>query len=137
MSRVRSPTARSRSAAEPASQRMSIWQCKASILAARSHSLRILDMWYISRHEGPLALSVKDPEADRLAREVVARTGETLTQAVVVALRERLARLRGRGKRRRLRDELREIAQRCTQLPTLDDRSGDEILGYDDRGLPR
>jgi len=84
-----------------------------------------------------MALSVKDPEADRLAREVVARTGETLTQAVVVALRERLARLRGRGKRRRLRDELREIARRCTQLPTLDDRPGDEILGYDDRGLPR
>src|SRR2546428_10532465 len=43
-----------------------------------------------------MALSVKDPEADRLAREVTARTGETLTTAIVVALRERLARLRGR-----------------------------------------
>ena len=43
-----------------------------------------------------MALSVKDPEADRLAREIAARTGETLTQAIVVALRERLARLRGR-----------------------------------------
>ena len=68
-----------------------------------------------------MALSLKDPEADRLAREVAARTGETLTTAVVVALSERLARLRGRSKRRRLRDELREIAQRCAQLPTLDD----------------
>jgi antitoxin VapB len=97
----------------------------------------ILDMWYISRHQIPMALSVKDPEADRLAREVAARTGETLTRAVVVALRERLARLRGRSKRRRLRDELREIAQRCAQLPTLDERSGEEILGYDERGLPR
>ena len=84
-----------------------------------------------------MALSVKDPEADRLAREVVARTGETLTTAVVVALRERLARLRGRPRRRRLRDELREIAQRCAQLPTLDDRSADEVLAYDQRGLPR
>ncbi len=84
-----------------------------------------------------MALSLKDPEADRLAREVAARTGETLTTAVVVALKERLARLRGRPKRRRLRDELREIAQRCAQLPTLDDRSGEEILGYDERGLPR
>ena len=84
-----------------------------------------------------MALSVKDPEADRLAREVAARTGETLTTAVVVALRERLARLRGRPKRRRLRDELREIARRCTQLPTLDDRTADQILAYDERGLPR
>ena len=57
----------------------------------------ILDTWYISRREEPMALSLKDPEADRLAREVAARTGETLTAAVVVALRERLARLRGRS----------------------------------------
>ena len=109
-----------------------------SFVYRKSSSLPpILDVWYISRHEGPMALSVKDPEADRLAREVAARTGETLTQAVVVALRERLARLRGRPKRRRLRDELREIAQRCAQLPTLDDRSDEEILGYDERGLLR
>lgn len=84
-----------------------------------------------------MALSFKDPEADRLARDVAARTGETLTTAVVVALRERLARLRGRRRRPLLRDELREIARRCASLPTLDDRPADEIVGYDDRGLPR
>jgi len=84
-----------------------------------------------------MALSIKDPEADRLAREVAARTGETLTTAIVTALRERLARLRQRSPRRRLQDELREIGERCARLPTLDDRSADEILGYDDRGLPR
>jgi antitoxin VapB len=80
---------------------------------------------------------VKDPEADRLAREVAARTGETLTTAVIVALRERLARLRGRPRRRRLAEELRRIAKRCAELPTLDARPDDEILGYDERGLPR
>jgi antitoxin VapB len=84
-----------------------------------------------------MALSLKDPEADRLAREVAARTGETLTTAVVVALKERLARLRGRSRGRRLRDELREIGRRCAQLPTLDTRSAEEILGYDKAGLPR
>jgi antitoxin VapB len=84
-----------------------------------------------------MALSLKDPEADRLAREVAERTGETLTGAIVVALRERLARLRGRPRRRPLRDDLREIAKRCASLPTLDERSEDEILGYDERGLPR
>jgi antitoxin VapB len=84
-----------------------------------------------------MALSFKDPEADRLAREVAARTGETLTTAVIVVLRERLARLRGRARRRPLRDDLREIGQRCAALPTLDERSADEIIGYDERGLPR
>lgn len=84
-----------------------------------------------------MALSIKDPEADRLAREVTARTGETLTQAIVVALKERLARLRGRARRRPLRNELRDIGQRCASLPTIDGRSDDEILGYDERGLPR
>jgi antitoxin VapB len=84
-----------------------------------------------------VALSLKDPEADRLAREVAARTGETLTAAVIVALRERLARLRGKRRRRPLRDELREIGRRCAALPTLDGRPADEILGYDEQGLPR
>ncbi len=84
-----------------------------------------------------MALSLKDPEADRLAREVAARTGETLTKAVVVALRERLTRLRGRSRRRPLRDELREIARRCANLATVDDWAPDEILGYDERGVPR
>jgi antitoxin VapB len=84
-----------------------------------------------------MALSIKDPEADRLAREVAARTGETLTAAVVVALRERLGRLRSRPRRQRLRDELREIGERCARLPTLDHRTAEEILGYDEKGLPR
>lgn len=84
-----------------------------------------------------MALSFKDPEVDRLAREVAARTGETLTTAVAIALKERLARLRGRSRRRPLRDELRDIGRRCAALPTLDDRPADEILGYNDHGLPR
>jgi antitoxin VapB len=84
-----------------------------------------------------MALSLKDPEADRLAREIADRTGETLTGAIVVALRERLARLRAKPRRRRLSDELREISLRVSSLPRLDDRSDDEILGYDEDGLPR
>jgi antitoxin VapB len=83
-----------------------------------------------------MALSIKDPEADRLARELAARTGETLTEAVVVALRERLARETGRTRSIPLREELAAIRQRCAVLPVLDTRSADEILGYDGRGLP-
>ena len=82
------------------------------------------------------ALSLKDPEADRLAREIADRTGETLAGAIVVALRERLARLRTRTRRRLLSEELREIGERCAARPTLDERTEDEILGYDDNGLP-
>ncbi len=85
-----------------------------------------------------MALSLKDPEADRLAREVAERTGETLTGAIVVALRERLARLRARpAKKQQLIDDMRAIGRRCAALPVLDDRSKDEILGYDENGIPR
>jgi len=85
-----------------------------------------------------MALSIKDPEADRLAREVANRTGESLTTAVIVALRERLERLRKRTSTGgRLRDELREIGERCASLPTLDERAAEEIIGYDDRGILR
>jgi antitoxin VapB len=83
-----------------------------------------------------VALSIKDPEADRLARELAARTGETLTEAVVVALRERLARETGRARTVPMREELATIRRRCAALPVLDNRAADEILGYDDRGLP-
>lgn len=83
-----------------------------------------------------MALSIKDPEADRLARELAARTGETLTEVVVVALRQRLARETGRTRAIPLREELAAIRRRCAALPVLDDRSADEILGYDQRGLP-
>ncbi|MBZ5594909.1 MAG: type II toxin-antitoxin system VapB family antitoxin [Acidobacteriia bacterium] len=83
-----------------------------------------------------MALSIKHPEADRLARELAAKTGESLTEAVVNALRERLARQSGRKSVLRLRDELRAIRERCKKLPVLDHRTSDQILGYDDRGLP-
>ena len=40
-------------------------------------------------HTSAMALSTKSDEADRLAREIASRTGETITESVVVALRER------------------------------------------------
>jgi len=82
-----------------------------------------------------VALSIKDSEADRLAREVAAKTGETLTQAVVVALRERLSRLSDEHPSG-LVEEIARIARRNAARPVLDERSDEEILGYDARGLP-
>ena len=83
-----------------------------------------------------MALSIKDPEADRLARELAARTGETLTEAVVVALRERLAREAGRTRAIPLCEELATIRRRVANLPVLDTRAGEAVIGYDQHGLP-
>lgn len=80
-----------------------------------------------------MALSVKNQEADRLARELSELTGESLTEAVLVALQERLERERRRpGIGRRLSRLVAEVAG----YPVVDRRSADEILGYDEQGLP-
>ncbi len=83
-----------------------------------------------------MPLSIKDPETDRLARELSEATGESLTTAVATALRERLERVRGRARGQGLADELNAIAVRCARLPLLDDRPEEKILGYDEHGLP-
>lgn len=84
-----------------------------------------------------MALNIKHPDADRLARQLAAKTGETLTDAVLNALRERLSREEARRRGPALRRELEAIRKRCASLPVLDSRPADEILGYDDHGLPR
>jgi antitoxin VapB len=76
-----------------------------------------------------MALSIKHPEADRLARELAAETGESITDAVLAALRERVARLRGRRAKRHVWDDIGRIQARYRRLPILDDRTVDEILG--------
>ena len=82
-----------------------------------------------------MALSLKDKETDRLAREVVALTGETLTDAIRKALSERLERetLR-RGHAVDLAARFSAIGQHCARLPDLDPRSANEIAGYDKDG---
>ncbi len=83
-----------------------------------------------------MALSLKDAETDRLARQVAKLTGETLTEAVRVALAERLQRERlKRGEAASVRAELDAIVAHCASLPVLDPRSDDEIIGYDENGL--
>jgi antitoxin VapB len=84
-----------------------------------------------------MALNIRNPETERLAEALARETGETKTEAVTRALRDRLTRLRRERGRRRLADELEEIARHCAALPVLDARSPDEILGYDQNGLPR
>jgi len=83
-----------------------------------------------------MGLNIKNPETHRLAQELAALAGESLTDAVTEAVRERLERLR--RERRGLAERLLAIGRDCAaQLPeeyrTLDH---DERL-YDERGLPR
>ena len=84
-----------------------------------------------------MALNVRNPEAEQIAAKLAELTGETKTEAVIRSLRERLARVRRERRGRSLADELDEIAQHCARLPVRDRRPPDEILGYDDQGLPR
>ena len=84
-----------------------------------------------------MALSIKDPEADRLARQLAKKTGESITQAVVTALQERLAREeRKADDDEQLVEDVLEIGHHFSSLPVLDPRSDDEIIGYDEDGLP-
>jgi antitoxin VapB len=80
-------------------------------------------------------LNLKDPDAHGLAQRVAELTGESMTQAVVEALRERLSRLESQGQEERLIEMMTGAANRIASLPIVDPRSDDEILGYGPDGL--
>lgn len=82
-------------------------------------------------------LNIKHPEADRLARILAKQMGETITEVVIEALREKLLREQGKRAPVELKEALLVIGKRCADLPNHDTRSPDEILGYDSDGLPR
>ena len=85
-----------------------------------------------------MTLQVDDPEAERLANELADLTGETVQQAVITALRERLEREKRRGQpvQPPLAERLAQIGRECAALPVLDGRTPEEMLGYDESGLP-
>jgi antitoxin VapB len=84
-----------------------------------------------------MAISIKSIEVERLARQVAAKTGESLTGAIQRSLEERLDRLRQQQRSKTLVSQLEEILHRVDELPILDSRTADEIIGYDEQGLPR
>lgn len=83
-----------------------------------------------------MALRINDAEIQRLARDLADATGESLRAAVTAALRERLVRMTGRVDPDRLPLEIRRIQERVARLSVLDQRTAEEIVGYDDQGLP-
>lgn len=83
-----------------------------------------------------MALNIKHPDADRLARELARRRHQTITEAVISALRAELGREQGRVRASGMAEELLAIGARYKALPDHDQRSDDEILGYDEHGIP-
>ena len=84
-----------------------------------------------------MAISIKNPLAEKLARKVAEETGESLTQAIIRSLEERLERLQGRKQVAGIEEEIIWISGHCSALPDLDERSPEQILGYDESGGAR
>jgi antitoxin VapB len=84
-----------------------------------------------------MPLSIKNDATERLARQVADETGESLTQAIQKALEERWERLKSKRRSRVLNSQIEDLLRRVDVLPTLDSRPEDEILGYDEHGMPR
>ena len=82
-----------------------------------------------------MTVLIKDEEADRMIRQLAERTGETITDAVKKAVAQRLERVplseQEIAERRR---RIEVILARADAMPTVDHRSADEIIGYNDRG---
>lgn len=82
-----------------------------------------------------MALNIKNDEAHRLARELAEATGESMTEAVVTALQDRLEAVRRAKRAGGVMTEVARIQRFVASLPDLDTRSPDELLGYDENGL--
>lgn len=86
-----------------------------------------------------MGMNIKSPEVHAMAQELASLTGRSLTDAVKMAVEQALVQVKSRAtltQPRPLGQRLNEIALRCAALPDDDHRSVDEILGYDEFGLP-
>jgi len=84
-----------------------------------------------------MALSIRNAKTEKLARELAAESGESITRAITQALEERLERLRGRSTTTDMVEDILRISKRCSEIPDQDQRSVEEILGYDSVGVPK
>jgi len=89
-----------------------------------------------------MTLHIHNSEAGRLAHELASRTGRNIEDIVLEALREQASLLPEKPETPSEKEldswekEIMEIAHRCAALPDYDMRTPDEILGYDEYGLP-
>jgi antitoxin VapB len=82
-----------------------------------------------------MAILIKDREADQLIRQLAERTGENITEAVKQAVRDRLQRVPlSQAEIAERRRKLKELIAKADATPTVDDRTPDEIIGYNEFG---
>jgi antitoxin VapB len=84
-----------------------------------------------------MGLNIKNEETHHLVQALADATGETLTQAVTVAVQERLKSLHREQRRQDVVQSVRDIQEFVRGLPDLDRRTPEQILGYDEFGLPQ
>ena len=87
-----------------------------------------------------MSMNIKNPQVHRMAHELAELRGCSLTKAVKFALEKALIEAKHQNAHLnadQLEQRLTEIALHCSQLPDQDQRSVEEILGYDEMGLPR
>jgi antitoxin VapB len=77
-----------------------------------------------------MPLSIKNPQAEKPARQLAAESDESITQVIIRALEERLERVRGCRTADDLLQDIISISERCRALPDPDARSPNEISGY-------
>ncbi|NKC49858.1 type II toxin-antitoxin system VapB family antitoxin [Ochrobactrum anthropi ATCC 49188] len=83
-----------------------------------------------------MSLNIKNPATVALVDELARRQGISKTAAIHQALTERLHRLgHADVPKDRMLDELRAI-RRGAQLPELEKRSDEDIVGFDEHGIP-
>ena len=82
-----------------------------------------------------MALKIEDERAEKLAQELARRTGESVEEAIAIALEERLTRIEEHPRRKTDSRAVEALLARFRALPNLDSRSVEEILGYDGQGL--
>lgn len=80
---------------------------------------------------------IRNIRAYLLAKKIASLTGKSVTGVVIEALQEKLALVERTKNRAGLAEELNRIALHCASLPRRDNRSPEEIIGYDESGLPR
>ena len=83
-----------------------------------------------------MSLNIKNEKVESLIRLLVQATGDGITEAIGKAVEEKLSKLQQTKDQHFLETELLEIAKRNAARKVLDARSADEILGYDNNGLP-
>ena len=82
-------------------------------------------------------LNIKDRDVHQLAVELAVRTNQSLTKAVKESLQESLARHRsGREEPIQVVERVMRIGRGIAALPVVDSRTPEQILGYNECGLP-